>query len=229
MTLGLASFLIENILPRVFTPDQSENMLKFGIFLIDDMVEFLGYDLLHTQWINFAKGLLQYTAEQSCVPRQAACYGLGIFAEKTPSSVLDVPTINLWLQALYEAVKVPQGSEKEKAYGHCRDNGVAAVGKIIKAHASVFDATPAITLWIHFLPLRHDRDEGFVQSELLVDIMRTQPQLILGANKIAGLQKVLSIYGEITCGNVKNKLYNDTVAQKIKEHIAELKGDPFFI
>jgi len=43
MTLGLANFLISNILPKVFTEDQSENMLKFGIFLIDDMSEFLGY------------------------------------------------------------------------------------------------------------------------------------------------------------------------------------------
>lgn len=65
-----------------------------------------------------------------------------------------------------------------------------------------------------------------LQNELLVDIMRSQPDLIIGANHIAGLQKVLSIYGEIT-GN--KKLYNDTVATKIKEHIGLLKVDPFFI
>jgi len=38
MTLGLASFLIANVLPTVFVAGQRENMLKFGIFLIDDMV-----------------------------------------------------------------------------------------------------------------------------------------------------------------------------------------------
>lgn len=38
MTLGLAHFLITNILPKVFIENQTENMLKFGIFLIDDMV-----------------------------------------------------------------------------------------------------------------------------------------------------------------------------------------------
>jgi hypothetical protein len=68
------------------------------------------FGMLHTQWINFAKVLLQYTSEKSCVLRQAACYGLGIFAEKTPSSVLDSATIQVWLQALYEAVKLPKGS-----------------------------------------------------------------------------------------------------------------------
>lgn len=43
MTMNLANYLINNILPSVFIEGQSENMLKFGIFLIDDMVEYLGY------------------------------------------------------------------------------------------------------------------------------------------------------------------------------------------
>jgi hypothetical protein len=64
-----------------------------------------------------------------------------------------------------------------------------------------------------------------VQNELLIDIMREQPDLILGANKVEGLQKVLSIYGDIT-GN--KKLYNDTISIKLKEHVNLLKGDPFF-
>lgn len=31
-----------------------------------------------------------------------------------------------------EALNIPQGSEKPKVYGHCRDNIVSAIGKIIK-------------------------------------------------------------------------------------------------
>jgi hypothetical protein len=69
---------------------------------------------------------------------------------------------------LVEAVKIPKGAEKEKSYGHCRDNGVAAIGKIIKCHATKFNAKPVITLWLNFLPLRNDKDEGIVQHQLLV-------------------------------------------------------------
>ena len=126
---------------------------------------------------------------------------------------MNVDTINIWLQALYSAVKIPKGSEKEKTYGHCRDNGVAAIGKIIKAHSTVFDSRNALGFWIHFLPLRHDKEEGMDQNELLVDIMREHPDLILGNSKLEGLQKVLAIYGDIT-GN--KKLYNDAVGTKIK-------------
>lgn len=55
--------------------------------------------------------------------------------------------------------------------------------------------------------------------------MINKPELIIGEDKIAGLNKVLSIYGEIT-GN--KKLYNDAVESKIKAHLAILKGDVFF-
>lgn len=110
MTLGFANYLLTNILPRVFTENQSENMLKFGIFLIDDMVEYLGYELLQAHWASFAQVLLKYTSEKSCVLRQAACYGLGIFAGMTPSNVLNPEAVQLWLSALYEAVKIAKGS-----------------------------------------------------------------------------------------------------------------------
>lgn len=168
MTIGLANYLIYNILPKVFIDNQTENMLKFGIFLIDDIVEFLGYELLPNEWASFANVLIKYSAEASCILRQAACYGLGIFAEKTPGSVLNAETIQLWLNALLEAVKITKGGEKEKTYGHCRDNGIAAIGKIIKTHFALFDPKPYLAIWLNFLPLKHDKDEGMVQNELLV-------------------------------------------------------------
>jgi hypothetical protein len=80
MTQKLAYYLITDILPKVFVANQTENMLKFGIFLIDDMVEFLGYEILAPNWSSFEQVLLRYVCEKSCVLRQAACYGLGKYA-----------------------------------------------------------------------------------------------------------------------------------------------------
>jgi hypothetical protein len=74
----------------------------------------------------------------------------------------------LWLNSLLESVKIPKGIEKEKTYGHCRDNGIASIGKIIKAHFNLFDPKSYIAIWLRFLPLRHDKDEGMTQNELLV-------------------------------------------------------------
>ena len=62
MTLGFANYLITNVLPQVFTEKQTENMLKFGIFLIDDMVDYLGYEMLQAHWESFSTVLLRYTS-----------------------------------------------------------------------------------------------------------------------------------------------------------------------
>jgi hypothetical protein len=55
--------------------------------------------------------------------------------------------------------------------------------------------------------------------------MVSSPDFILGANRLEGINKVLSIYGEIT-GN--KKLYNETVAAKLKQHLQMINSDPFF-
>ena len=164
MALGLANFLIYNILPKVFVDNQTENMLKFGIFLIDDIVEYLGYELLPKEWFEFGNLLLKYMTQKSCVLRQAACYGLGIFGQSTPTTAVAPDTISIWLNALIESIKIPKGFEKERTYGHCRDNGVASIGKILKAHWNIIDVKPYLTLWIRFLPLKHDKEEGMAQN-----------------------------------------------------------------
>jgi hypothetical protein len=36
-------------------------MNKFGIFLIDDMLEYLGYSVLQAEWFDFGNILAKYT------------------------------------------------------------------------------------------------------------------------------------------------------------------------
>jgi len=58
-------------------------MHKFGIFLVDDMVEYLGYQLIGDKWLNLLEALIKYSNSKVCYVRQAAVYGIGIFAEKS--------------------------------------------------------------------------------------------------------------------------------------------------
>jgi importin-5 len=112
MTSNLWNYLLKNTLPEAFKEGQSENMYKFGIFLIDDMVEYLGYNRLKEHWFSFATVLLRFAQEKSCVIRQAACYGLGVLAVNSPTSCLKPQQISEWLNALVSAAKIPKGSEK---------------------------------------------------------------------------------------------------------------------
>ena len=64
-----------------------------------------------------------------------------------------------------------------------------------------------------------------IQNEILLDIMREQPDMIIGADKLQDLQRVVAIYSEIA-GN--KKLYNNAIGLKLKEQVNLWKGDQFF-
>lgn len=50
MAMPIALHLITQVLPNVLKPTMSENSYKFAIFMIDDMVEFLGFSRLQQHW-----------------------------------------------------------------------------------------------------------------------------------------------------------------------------------
>jgi hypothetical protein len=196
MTLGLVEYLLTTVLPKVF--DVSDLMNKFGLFLIDDMVEYLGFELLQVRWNDFLMPLLKYSLDKNVVTRQAACYGLGVYAQNTPPLVFK-PFIEASLKVLVDAANIPKGSEKAKLYGSCKDNAVASIGKIVKSHGGSFDPKPILKIWLSMLPLRSDKPEACGQHELLTDIMLNSPDLLLwnAADSLMVLSKILSVYGDI--------------------------------
>lgn len=147
--------------------------------------------------------------EKSCELRQAACYGLGIYAEKTPLNQADI--IKQWLETLTQSSKIPKGSEKDKSYGHCHDNAISSIGKIIKAHSDKFDYSLVLNFWISFMPLKYDKEEAIIQHDFLLDIMLNKPEMLLGNTEesmIGGIIKILKLYATIL-NNAK--LYNDSI------------------
>ena len=57
-------------------------------------------------------------------------------------------------------------------FGHCKDNIVSALGKIIKTNLlNENDLKAVISKWFLQLPLKHDKPEAIFNHELLADIM----------------------------------------------------------
>jgi hypothetical protein len=50
LTLPLVDLLYNQILSKVLDPALSDKMHKFGLFLIDDMIEYLGIELIQDKW-----------------------------------------------------------------------------------------------------------------------------------------------------------------------------------
>jgi len=130
-TVELSTLLYSQILPNVLQENLSAKMHKFGIFLIDDMVEHLGFSLLSDKWSSFAQALQMYACSKVCYVRQAASYGIGVFSCNTPSNEFK-PYAEALLKALVDCHNIPKGDEKEKVYGHAKDNAISSIGKIIK-------------------------------------------------------------------------------------------------
>lgn len=118
--------------------------------------------MLQARWIDFLTPLIKYALDKNVVTRQAACYGIGVYAQNTPATVFQ-PFIEKTLQTLHDASNIPKGSEKAKIYNSCRDNAAAAMGKIVKTHGASFDPKPVLAAWLCLLPLRTDKPEGCAQ------------------------------------------------------------------
>lgn len=83
LTLGIVETLYTHVLSKALQENQSEEMHKFGIFIIDDMIEFLGIELIPEKWPHLCEALLRFACHKSCSVRQAAAYGIGVLSEKS--------------------------------------------------------------------------------------------------------------------------------------------------
>jgi hypothetical protein len=57
------------VLPKALDPSQTQKMHKFGIFLVDDMVEYLGYQLIGDKWLSLLEALIKYSTSKTCYVR----------------------------------------------------------------------------------------------------------------------------------------------------------------
>ena len=75
--------MISNVLPKYFLEKALAFEKKMGLFIMDDMVEFLGQKLLNEICLNIAKILFTFINVTNCELRQTASYGLGEFIKHT--------------------------------------------------------------------------------------------------------------------------------------------------
>ena len=84
--MEIAGKMVNDVLPKYFKNTATNFEKKMGLFIMDDMIEFLGQELLSAIWNDIFKILLQYVENNSCEIRQAASYGLGQFITNTKNN-----------------------------------------------------------------------------------------------------------------------------------------------
>ena len=184
----IISKLIKEIIPTYFN---SQNMfeVKMSLHISDDLIEFIGQDMLGNDTWNFMYQIITklVTVNDASI-RQAASYGIGNFAKFTKNN-FDNYSKGL-IDSLYNAMNIKDDSnddnkdddEEYNEYGCAFDNMVSALGKIInyQFNSSIVQAglNDLITKWILNLPIKYDETEQEQQHIWLADIFINKRELI---------------------------------------------------
>ena len=220
LTLPLAGVVYTQILSKVLQPGLSDKMHKFGLFLIDDMVDYLGYELIPDIWPHLAEALIKFATDKTAYIRQASVFGIGLLAQRGKEYFKGIAEV--CVQKVAESLKIPKGNEVEKIYNFSVDNSVATLGKIMQLHPEKVNVPVLAKLWFSHLPLKADIPEGLGQHELLMDILLSgNASMILGDNG-EGIGHLLKIIAQIT----DSKMSNDSIKQKMTKVLKGLVEGP---
>ena len=211
--------VINQMIPKYFRADASAFETKMGIFLVDDIIEFLGQDsMTNDLWHQMAKALIIFASNQECTLRQASLYGLGMFAKETKRG-FEVYA-NECLESIYNGLSISSDNKDETDWQLARDNGVAALGKILKHQASFVDVKLICSKWVSYLPIKEDEEEMIEQHELLCDIILNKPDILFAEN-LSNAPEIFKLLARI----YNSKFSDEKINTKIKQITAKIKAD----
>eukprot|EP00331_Platyophrya_macrostoma_P020884 CAMPEP_0176475722 /NCGR_PEP_ID=MMETSP0127-20121128/43759_1 /TAXON_ID=938130 /ORGANISM="Platyophrya macrostoma, Strain WH" /LENGTH=1056 /DNA_ID=CAMNT_0017871339 /DNA_START=179 /DNA_END=3349 /DNA_ORIENTATION=+ len=214
LTLPLARVLYTQVIAKALSPSNSDKMLKFGLLICVDMIDYLGYELVADIWPQLSEALLAFVTHKTAYLRQLASFGIGLLAQRGKVAFKSMSEV--CINKILEALKIQKGAETERSYIFSVDNLVAALGKILEAHPDLTNANELAKVWFSKLPIRLDESEGPVQHELLVDILLTgDASVVLGKNG-EGIGHLLKIFVHIANSRMSNEKVNTKISKVLK-------------
>jgi hypothetical protein len=220
LCIEVVNKFISEYLPKYLAEGSSVFDKKMGIFIIDDMAEFLGQKIVPNLWDDIITTLFKFSSNKFCVLRQAAVYGIGGFAQFTCENYEKYRDESL--KSLSYAIDMQNVDEDDDLEWNCaRDNAIASLGKIIKFQGQHLDLNLWVPKWLSYIPMRYDIKEAIEQHGLLCDILLNKPELINGENN-ANLPKIIRILAKI----YESRFSDETVDNKIKNISINIRNKP---
>ena len=219
-SMEIAKKMVTDVLPKYFQENSSNFEKKMGLFILDDMVEFLGQELLEQIWTDISKTLIAYVDNPASEIRQAASYGLGEFIKHTNKGYSNYSEDIL--KILYKGLEITSDGQTTEEYQSAQDNIVTALGKLIKWRYKEYpNLKEIIEKWLNNLPIEGDISESAGQHDLLCDCVMKSPDMIFG-DKNKNVPKII----RILCKVYDSKYSNKDVDKKIQTIISEMKKNP---
>jgi len=210
MALPLCELIYKEVLPKVLNLDLSVYMNKFGLLLVNAMLECLGFELIQNQIKDLAEIVLKYSKVKNAELRKVGVRGISLLASTTKEHFQ--PITNECLITLGEALKMTKQEGDGKNFKAAKENVIAALGQIIKCQLQfVSNQGEIINTWLMNLPLTYEEYLAKVQHELLVDIILEVNAGIIFGDKGENLPQVIKIFSEtlgtkLTSGDFEGKV-----------------------
>jgi len=224
LTLPLVHVLYTQVLSNVLQPNLSDKMHKFGIFLIGDMIEHLGIELIPDIWPALSEALLAFATDKSPIVRRPALYGIGVLAEKSKEAFAAMSEV--CIKKVVDGINVPNVPEvPQKVYGGTKDNGVSALGKIIKNHADkIPNIEEIVQYWINCLPLKYDKEEAQTQHQMLVDIIMYGNASLWAGPNFQNLPQIVKVFVDIINTKLVTVETNKAIVSVLKLLLSDEKS-----
>jgi hypothetical protein len=206
----IVKIILEKLIPN-FLSQNTNFEIKMAIYLIDDLIEFLGENYLSSQWDFFFKNLTIQVNKEDCEIRQSAAYGLGIFAQFTSdySKYAEESIKNLQKSLIY----TPNDNTDEEEFGLAKDNIIASIGKIIKFQSKndfvKNNFKEIFKLWSNGLLIKYDSTEMENQHEWYCDVFLENSNEIGDENIENYINNLIKIY--------MSKYGNENINKKIEK------------
>ena len=210
----LLSQLSSEVFPKLL--NSKEKVLQRAVlFIIDDAIEHLGATYPVGKWDEVLSILLCYAADPDDETRQAAVYGLGIFAMVCPN-VGDKS--HVVLNALWDSLNVDSKRIKTKALA--KDNSVSAIGRVLKFQYANIDFNANIEKWIWLLPVKWDKVEAVFVHEFLGELLLKHLQSVVNG-EVKRFVKVVKVVAEV----FGTKFVNDRTNGMFREFLIRNSQD----
>ncbi|KAJ2557738.1 importin subunit beta-3 [Coemansia sp. RSA 1933] len=188
--------VFQNVLPiaHKYLHESDPAARQWAICVFDDLIEFAGPASAQyaSEFLEpIGKALRDTTAPDL---RQAAAYGVGVMAQFGGDAYADF-VVNAALPAMLETIGRPDARDPENIYA--TENNVAAIAKVLRFFAAKLpDAKALLQTWFRALPVCADEDEAPAAYEYLVQVLREQPEALMGNNDPQALKHLVKVVVE---------------------------------
>ena len=215
-TLEFVDKIIKEYLPKYFKDNSSNFEKNLGVLLVGDMAEFLQQDIIPNIWDDICSLLIKYANHADDEVRNSACYGLGAFAQCTKNNFEKYykNIITVLISAINLPIDKNLPKEDKNTKEFAKDNGVSALGKILKYHGNELgsDYEQIFDIWINNLPIKQDDGEGLFNNQFLMDILMKEQNKVLGNNN-KNLPQIIVILAKAYNSEMSDELLDTNIEQ----------------